>query len=91
MGHFFSKPAAPAKVSTDTVLPFHYFDDNEIYRAIRLQISFCFNDVLDAEKLRGAFARLLEMDGWRKLGARLRLNVSLCHGRSFSGTSDSMS
>ncbi|KAL1994268.1 hypothetical protein VTN49DRAFT_2937 [Thermomyces lanuginosus] len=74
MGFFFSKPAAPAKVPTDIVLPFHYFDHQELYRAVRLQISFCFNDVLDAEKLRSAFARLLEMDGWRKLGARLRLN-----------------
>ncbi|KAL1994267.1 hypothetical protein VTN49DRAFT_2936 [Thermomyces lanuginosus] len=52
----FSKPAAPAKVPTDTVLPFRYFDGQKI------------------KKLRGAFARLLEMDGWKTLGARLRMN-----------------
>lgn len=37
--------------------------------------NFIFNDVLDAEKLHGALWRLLGMDGWRKLGGRLRLNA----------------
>ncbi|KAF2182911.1 putative LysR family regulatory protein [Zopfia rhizophila CBS 207.26] len=32
----------------------------------------CFDDVLDAEKLREALDNLLQKDGWRKLGARLR-------------------
>lgn len=91
MGFFFSKPAAPAKVPTDIVLPFHYFDHQELYRAVRLQISFCFNDVLDAEKLRSTFARLLEMDGWRKLGARLRLNVSSSYERSLAVRPDIVS
>lgn len=77
MGQPFSKSATPAKIPTDTVLPLSYLDDQKVYRKMRLQVSLCFNDVLDAEKLRGAFARLLEMEGWRKLGARLRLNVSL--------------
>lgn len=77
MGVPFSKPAAPAKIPTDTVLPFNYLDDQIIFRDMRLQVSLCFDDVLDAEKLRGALARLLEMKGWRKLGARLRINVGL--------------
>ncbi|KAI7198592.1 hypothetical protein KC316_g3977 [Hortaea werneckii] len=33
-----------------------------------------FDDVLDPEKLRKALERLLQIGGWRKLGARLRLN-----------------
>jgi hypothetical protein len=33
-----------------------------------------FDDVLDAEKLASALWKLLEKPGWRKLGARLRMN-----------------
>ncbi|KAM0321654.1 hypothetical protein ACHAQA_010010 [Verticillium albo-atrum] len=33
-----------------------------------------FEDVLDVDMLRDALARLLERDGWRKVGGRLRIN-----------------
>lgn len=76
MGLSFSKPSASAEVPTDTVLPLSYLDQQKVYRRMRLQVSLCFDDVLDAEKLRSAFAWSLEMERWRKLGSRLRLNVS---------------
>jgi hypothetical protein len=31
---------------------------------------------MDLSKLRAALQALFEMDGWRKLGARIRMNVS---------------
>ncbi|KAI7602992.1 hypothetical protein KC346_g12101, partial [Hortaea werneckii] len=43
-------------------------------RALVLHFFSRFDDVLDPEKLRQALDRLLHIGGWRKLGARLRLN-----------------
>lgn len=37
---------------------------------------FVFDDVLDAEKLRDSLEKLARHDGWNKLGARLRKDVS---------------
>lgn len=34
-----------------------------------------FNDVLDAEKLRDSLTRLLEMEGWKRLGGRVKRKV----------------
>ena len=60
----------------DDVYPVHYYDDDAMLRSIMVLWSFVYNDVLDAEKLHSSLARLLEKEGWRKLGGRLRLNVS---------------
>ncbi len=35
-----------------------------------------FDDVMDPENLRMSLSRLLEIGDWKKLGARLRMNVS---------------
>jgi hypothetical protein len=51
----------------------------DVYRAIVLDFSLRFDDVLDHEKLRLALVRLLEIGDWRKLGARLRRNVRYLH------------
>lgn len=40
-----------------------------------VDFSMKFDDVLDVQKVVGALERLLAKPGWRKLGARLRLNV----------------
>ena len=77
MGVFSSKPAKPATVSTDTVIPLHSKDDTKSLRPFVLDYTLCFDDVLDPEKLRSSLARLMELGDWRKLGARLRLNVSV--------------
>ncbi|KAI0595610.1 hypothetical protein F4775DRAFT_604863 [Biscogniauxia sp. FL1348] len=65
---------SPPKVPTDTVIPLHSFDDRQINRSIQLLFMMRFDDVLDPEKLRGSLEKLLEREGWRKLGARLRRN-----------------
>ncbi|TVY41307.1 Transcriptional regulator [Lachnellula subtilissima] len=74
MGVFTSKPARPAKVPTDTTIPLHSKDDTKSLRPFVLDFTLCFDDVLDAEKLRNSLERLMEIGDWRKLGARLRLN-----------------
>lgn len=61
---------------SDDVYPVHYYDDDSMLRSIMVHWTFVFNDVLNAETLHNALRRLLEMDGWRKYGGRLRLNVS---------------
>lgn len=66
---------APVPVPTDTVVPVYWLDDTKTYRAIVMYCTLVYDDVLDADKLAGALEKLLEKPGWRKLGARLRLNV----------------
>jgi hypothetical protein len=75
MGVFSSKPAKPARVSTDTIIPLHSKDDTKSIRPHIMDFTLCFDDVLDPEKLRSSLAKLMEIGDWRKLGARLRLNV----------------
>ncbi|KAF2641247.1 lysR family regulatory protein [Massarina eburnea CBS 473.64] len=65
---------APERVPTDTVVPLHWLDDTKTNRCLILYFMMRFDDVLDVEKLIGALEKLLEKPGWRKLGARLRLN-----------------
>ncbi|KAI0007091.1 hypothetical protein F4779DRAFT_629404 [Xylariaceae sp. FL0662B] len=64
--------AVPAKAPTDTVIPFHFFDDTPLWRAFILYSMFVFDDVLDPALLRDSLEALIRLDGWRKLGARLR-------------------
>ncbi|KAF2470369.1 uncharacterized protein BDR25DRAFT_34308 [Lindgomyces ingoldianus] len=71
---FKSKLVAPERVPTDTVIPLHSWDDTKTNRKLCIYFSARFDDVLDVEKLVGALERLLERPGWRKLGARMRLN-----------------
>jgi hypothetical protein len=69
------KPIAPERVATDEVIPLSSRDDTMPNRAVALEFTMVFDDVMDAEKLSGALWKLLERPGWRKLGARLRLTV----------------
>lgn len=68
------KCIAPEHVPTDTILPLHSYDDGAIQRSMIVDFSLRFDDVLDVQKLVRALEQLLEKPGWRKLGARLRLN-----------------
>ncbi|KAB8345929.1 hypothetical protein FH972_022982 [Carpinus fangiana] len=61
---------------TDTIIPLHPFDDNDITRGSLLYITLFFEHVLDVEKLRHGMEELLTIGDWRKLGARLRKTVS---------------
>jgi hypothetical protein len=64
--------AFPPTVPTDTIIPFHFFDDAKHTNGLCFDFTFRFDDGLNGEKLRGALSRLLEIGGWRKLGARIR-------------------
>lgn len=66
----------PPRVATDDVYPVHFFDDTKPFRGMLLNWTLRFDDVLDADKLQSSLARLLEIGDWRKLGGRMRLNVS---------------
>ncbi|KAK2756194.1 hypothetical protein FQN54_005602 [Arachnomyces sp. PD_36] len=68
------KKPRPARVRTDEVLPTHFLDDTPGNRSFVLVWTLRFNDVLDANRLHSSLTRLLEMEGWRKLGGRLRTN-----------------
>lgn len=70
-----SGPVAPERVPTDTVIPLNNYDDTYANRSLAFDFHMQFAEVLDAERLSGALWRLLEKPGWRKLGARLRMNV----------------
>jgi hypothetical protein len=56
----------------DEVYPTTLVDNTQGPRDIVLAWILHFNDVLDADKLHDALARLIETGDWRKLGGRLR-------------------
>jgi hypothetical protein len=66
----------PPVVETDDVFPLHMLDDTKSLRDIVVAWTLRFNDVLDADKLHTSLSRLLEIGDWRKVGGRLRRNVS---------------
>lgn len=71
-----AKRKPPAIVATDTIVPVHFWDDTEYYRALVPCAALRFDDVLDADKLCNGLMRLLEIGDWRKLGGRLRMNAT---------------
>lgn len=52
------------------------WDSGNVGRKYCLHYCFRFNDVLDPGELRKSFERLMQLAAWRKLGARIRMNVS---------------
>ncbi|KXH36172.1 ankyrin-2 ankyrin [Colletotrichum simmondsii] len=78
MGSILSKtaPKAPATVATDTIIPMNPNDDTALNRGIVMGFMMRFDNVLDPERLHSSLTKLLGREGWRKLGARLRLNQS---------------
>lgn len=68
-------PPRPARIATDTVVRLGREDDRAILRSMGTNYMMRFDDALDAEKLRLSLERLLDRRDWRKLWARLRLNV----------------
>ncbi|KAL0939777.1 lysr family regulatory protein [Colletotrichum truncatum] len=67
------KVVQPPRVATDDVYPVHFFDDTKPFREMLLNWTLRFDDVLDADKLETALARLLEIGDWKKFGGRMRL------------------
>lgn len=70
------KQAGPVLVPTDTVQPLNILDGSLINKTFVMNSLYVFDDVLDPEKLRSSLERLVHREGYRKLGARLRKNVS---------------
>ena len=62
--------------SSDQVLPLHWFEDGFMWKKVIVYTLLVFDDALDPEKLRDALTKLIQRDGYKKLGARLRKNVS---------------
>jgi hypothetical protein len=72
---FGKKPAPPAIVPTDTVVPFHFKDDG-LMKNVIMDFYQLFDDVLDPERIHSAIEQLITQNGqWRKCGARIRENV----------------
>ncbi|KAL0780513.1 hypothetical protein CaCOL14_001848 [Colletotrichum acutatum] len=66
---------APPAVLTDKIIPVDYWDHHS--RDAVLNVMLRFDRQLDAAKLRRALESLLDRrDGWRRLGARVRLGPS---------------
>ncbi|EME48253.1 hypothetical protein DOTSEDRAFT_167955 [Dothistroma septosporum NZE10] len=63
---------SPQTVLIDIIILFHYHDDSDSNNGMSFDLKFRFDDLLDNERLRIALSRLLELEGWRKLGARIR-------------------
>ncbi|KFX87628.1 hypothetical protein V490_08130 [Pseudogymnoascus sp. VKM F-3557] len=61
-------------VSTDTIVPLGQFDSTALIQLTFIHSTFLFDGVLDVDILRNSLEALIERDGWRKLGARLRRN-----------------
>ena len=60
----------------DKILPLNAADDTDVLRSVVVVLSYRFDDVLDPVKLKDTYEKLLDRPGWRKIGARLRMNVS---------------
>ncbi|UKZ61119.1 uncharacterized protein TrAtP1_002391 [Trichoderma atroviride] len=69
---FGPRRSAPPIVPTDEVAPVHLFDDTATLQGSTMMWTFRFDEVLDADKLGNSLSELFQMQGWRKLGGRLR-------------------
>lgn len=63
------------QLTENTVVPLGVFDDSLFIRNFFIHCTLYFEGVLDPSKLRTSLEQLIELDGWRKAGARLRQNV----------------
>lgn len=63
-------------MTDDEVVPFRFWDEQDVPQKLVLEFTYRFDDVLDAEKLKSSLERLLEIGEWRGLGARFKKNVS---------------
>jgi hypothetical protein len=70
----YQRPQVPVS-DTDEIWRTSWIDESKFIRSVNVCCALRFNDVLDAGKLHDALVRLVEKDGWRKLGGRVRLNV----------------
>lgn len=62
-------------VPTDQVIPLHWFEDGSMWKTVIVYTLLAFDEALDPETLRDSLTRLIQRDGYKKLGARIRKNV----------------
>ncbi|KAI1326770.1 hypothetical protein F5Y16DRAFT_373972 [Xylariaceae sp. FL0255] len=67
---------APAIIPTDMVVPLRHWDDNLLLKSLVVYCLARYDVPLDPEKLHSSLERLVSLEGWRKLGARLRKNAN---------------
>ncbi|KAB5517537.1 hypothetical protein GE09DRAFT_1179227 [Coniochaeta sp. 2T2.1] len=75
MERLFGSRARMAEVPGDRILPLHFFENSPLVQGNNMAASLVFDDVLDPEKLRDSLEGLVNRDGWRRLGGRLRKNA----------------
>ncbi|CAI6097318.1 unnamed protein product [Clonostachys chloroleuca] len=66
-------PRHVAAVASDEVFPLHFIDRSASLRYPVQVSTWCFNDVLDGDKLHQSLDHLLHLGDWKKLGGRFRL------------------
>ncbi|KAH7551117.1 hypothetical protein BM1_09991 [Bipolaris maydis] len=76
MGIFTPRPRAPPLVESDTVIRVHSLDDVPHHSAMAMDLTLSFHDVLSPDKLKSSLEILINLEGWRKLGARCRRNAT---------------
>ena len=69
-------PQLSTAMSDHEVVPFRFWDEQDAMRRLVMEFTYRFDDVLDAQKLKSSLERLLEIGGWRGLGARFKKSVS---------------
>ncbi|RSL73751.1 hypothetical protein CEP54_000117 [Fusarium duplospermum] len=65
----------PTVVPTDKIIPLHWFEDGVMWKKVIVYTLFVFDDALSPDKLRDSLERLVDREGYRKLGGRLRRNA----------------
>ena len=64
------------KNAPDEVKPYNFLDNDPEYRSSVAFMTFRFLAILDIKKLRTSLDEVFQLEGWSKLGARIRLDVS---------------
>lgn len=77
MGSISSESHAPSSAG-DQVVQLYPFDDTALNRCMPVWGILRFSEILDAAKLRDSLAALTEINDWRKLRGRLRLDAVGC-------------
>lgn len=72
----FKAKEAPPTLDDDEVYPLFFLDNLSTGRVIVLSEALRFDAVLDPIKLRDGLTKLIQQGDWRKLGGRLRTQVS---------------
>lgn len=68
--------SSPKIYETDQIQPVHLLDDVQVLAGYDLFWTFPFSEILDANLLGRTLSEVIETGDWRRLGGRIRRNVS---------------